>query len=37
MAKGILMVSECFLNNILNDTLDSLYHSVVFNGILNYR
>ena len=30
------MVSEWFLNDILNDILDSLYHSVVLNGIFNY-
>ena len=30
------MVSECFLNDILNDSLDSLYRSVILNGILNY-
>ena len=37
MAKGILMVCEWFLNDILNDILDSLYRSVVLNGILSYR
>ena len=31
------MVSECFINYILNYILDSLYHSEVLNGILNYR
>ena len=38
MAKDISMVSECFfLNDILNGILDSLYRSVVSNGILNYH
>ena len=36
MANGILMVSEWFFNDILNGILDSLYRSVVLNGILNY-
>ena len=31
------MVSELFLNDILNGILDSLYRSVILNGILNYR
>ena len=31
------MVSELFLNDILNGILDSLYRSVVLNGILKYR
>ena len=31
------MVSECFFKDSLNDNLDSLYRSVVLNGILNYR
>ena len=31
------MVSECFLNDMLNDILDSLYCSVVLNGIFDYR
>ena len=31
------MVSGCFFNDILNGILDSLYRSVVSNGILNYR
>ena len=26
-----------FLNDMLNGIFDSLYRSVVFNGILNYR
>ena len=30
------MISDCFFNDILNDILDSLYHSVVLNGILKY-
>ena len=33
MAKGIWMVSELYLNDIL----DSLYRSVVLSGILNYH
>ena len=31
------MMSKWFLKAILNGILDSLYHSVVLNGILNYR
>ena len=31
------MVSELFLNDILNGNLDSLYRSVVLNGIFNYH
>ena len=34
MAKGILMVSELFLFYYI---LDSLYRSVLLNGIVNYR
>ena len=37
MAKGIRMVSEWFLNVILNGILDFFYRSVVSNCILNYR
>ena len=37
IAKGIVMVSEWFLNDILNDILDSLYRSGVLKGISNYR
>ena len=32
MAKGILMASEWYFDDIL----DSLYRSIVLNGILNY-
>ena len=31
------MVSEWYLYDILNGNLDSLYRSMVLNGILNYR
>ena len=31
------MVYDWFCNDILNDTLDALYRSMVLNGILNYR
>ena len=31
------MVSDCFCNGILNDSLDSLYRSVVLNDILNFH
>ena len=37
MVNDIGMVSKWFLNDILNGILDSLYRSVVLNGILNYR
>ena len=33
MAKGIKMVSEWYFDDIL----DSLYRSMVLNGILNYQ